>query len=156
MLCQKIISDYTGLYPRPCWRCYTLKRVKPVNDRGEELRFYSGMWPSKAQPLSVMFYSLVFNFLAGFSWICHEQHWHWLHERLTKKKAYKTCTTKLWETDGHDWGTFSWPMAEFWSHMTRGGLSNEHACYVDIIYVWSPVLLYVTWVLVIKTLHFII
>lgn len=87
MLCQKIliIFDYTGLYPRPCWRCYTLKRVKLVNERGEELRFYNGMWPSKAQPLSIMFYSLVFNFSC---WIFLSMPRHWLHERLTKKIKY--------------------------------------------------------------------
>lgn len=86
MLCQKIliIFDYTGLYPRPCWRCYTLKRVKLVNERGEELRFYNGMWPSKAQPLSIMFYSLVFNFSC---WIFLSMPWAAL--TLTSWKADK-------------------------------------------------------------------
>ena len=140
MLCQKIliIFDYTGLYPRPCWRCYPLKRVKPVNERGEELRLYNGMWPSKAQPLSIMFYSLVFNFSC---WIFLSIPWaavtltSWKADK--KKKKYRRPVLQSFGKQMATTGGLSlhwWLNSEvIWQEWSEQGACLLCGCYLCLI-----------------------
>lgn len=110
------------------WGQYCTQKGE-IGSWGQKGRFrcFNGYVTLHSSILSIKSYSLVFKFS---HWIFLSITWAALTLEFMegRQKVCKTFTTKLWQINGHDWGTSSWLMVESWSHMMRGVCMPFNAC----------------------------